>query len=410
MYQTIFIIIVTILIAEYLISRILDYYNTKWRGKALPKELTGIYDEDKYKKSQEYGKTNSRFALISGSFQLILILLMLFLGGFAYFDKIALGFSLHPVWTALIFFGILFFLSDIINTPFSVYSIFVIEEKFGFNKTTVKTFILDKIKAWLLTIAIGGGLLGLIIWLYFQTTDMFWIYAWLALSAFSIFMAMFYSNLIVPLFNKQTPLEEGELRDTISNFSDKAGFKLDNVFVIDGSKRSSKANAYFSGLGKKKRIVLYDTLINDLNVEEIVAVLAHEIGHYKLKHTLVSMILSIIQSGVIFYILSLFIGNKDLSMALGAENYSFELSLIAFGMLFSPISTVIGLFMNIFSRKNEYQADNFAKTFGFGDSLITSLKKMSVNNLTNLTPHPAYVFAYYSHPTLYQRILAIKKN
>ncbi len=410
MYQTIFVIIVTILIAEYFVSRILDYLNAKMRGSDLPEVLSGIYDEDKYKKSQEYGKTNNRFALISGSFQLVLVLLMMFLGGFAYFDKIALGFAEHPVWSALIFFGILFFLSDIINTPFSVYSTFVIEEKFGFNKTTVKTFILDKLKGWLLTIIIGGGILGFIIWLYFQTTDMFWIYAWIALSGFSIFMSMFYSNLIVPLFNKQTPLEEGELRDEISKFGEKAGFKIDNIYVIDGSKRSSKANAYFTGLGKKKRIVLYDTLINDLSIDEIVAVLAHEIGHYKLKHTLVSMILSIVQSGLIFYILSLFIGNENLSMALGADTYRFELSLIAFGMLFSPISTVIGLFMNIFSRKNEYQADNFANSFGLGNSLISSLKKLSVNNLTNLTPHPAYVFAYYSHPTLYQRIMAIKKN
>ncbi len=408
MYQTIFIIIVAILIAEYLVSRVLDYLNSQERATDLPEELSDIYDMDKYKKSQEYGKVNSRFALISGSFQLILVMLMLFMGGFAYFDKIAEGYTSHPVWSALIFFGILFFLSDIINTPFSVYSTFVIEEKFGFNKTTVKTFILDKLKGWLLTIIIGGGILGFIIWLYFQTTDMFWIYAWIALSGFSIFMSMFYSNLIVPLFNKQTPLEDGELRDAIAKFGEKAGFKIDNIYVINGSKRSSKANAYFTGLGKKKRIVLYDTLINDLSINEIVAVLAHEIGHYKLKHTLVSMILSIIQTGVIFYILSLFIGNENLSMALGADNYRFELSLIAFGMLFSPISTIIGLFMNVFSRKNEYQADNFAKSFGFGDSLISSLKKLSISSLTNLTPHPAYVFAYYSHPTLYQRILAIK--
>jgi STE24 endopeptidase len=410
MSQTIFIVIISILLAEYLISRVLDYLNAQWRGKILPAELQGIYDEEKYKKSQAYGKTNSKFALISGTFQLILILFMLFLGGFAYFDGIAKEISNHPVWSALIFFGILFFLSDIINLPFSLYATFVIEEKFGFNKTSAKTFILDKLKGWLLTIIIGGGLLGLIIWLYFQTTDMFWIYAWAAISVFSIFMSMFYSNLIVPLFNKQSPLEEGELRDAISEFGKKAGFKIDNIYVIDGSKRSSKANAYFTGLGKKKRIVLYDTLINDLSVEEIVAVLAHEIGHYKLKHTLTSMVLSIVQTGVIFYILSLFIGNSDLSMALGADGYSFELSLIAFGMLFSPISTVIGLFMNTFSRKNEYQADSYANSYGLGASLISSLKKLSVNNLTNLTPHPAYVFAYYSHPTLYQRIVAINKN
>ena len=404
MAQTIFIVILVILVLEYLITRILDYLNSTWRGKTLPEELQGIYDEEKYKKSQEYGKVNSRFAFVSGTFHFILVVLMLVLGGFAYLDEWARSFTQDPVWMALIFFGILFFLSDIISLPFSWYGTFVIEEKFGFNKTTLKTFFTDKLKEWMLVIIIGGGLMGLIIWLYFKTTDMFWIYAWAAVSLFSIFMSMFYSNLIVPLFNKQTPLEEGELRDAIKEFSKKAGFELDNIYVIDGSKRSSKANAYFTGLGKKKRIVLYDTLINDLSVQEIVAVLAHEIGHYKLKHNLFSLILSIIQTGVIFYILSLFVGNEELSKALGAEEYRFELSLIAFGMLFSPISTVIGLFMNIFSRKNEYAADNFAKSYGLGNELISSLKKLSVNNLTNLTPHPAYVFAYYSHPTLYQRI------
>lgn len=409
MAQTFFNIILVILIFEYLTTRILDYLNNTWRNKKLPAELQGIYEEEKYKKSQEYGSVNSRFGLISGTFHFILVILMLILGGFAYFDEIALSFTNHPVWAALIFFGILFFLSDIISLPFSWYSTFVIEEKFGFNKTTIKTFILDKLKGWMLAIIIGGVLLGAIIWMYFQTGEMFWIYAWISLSGFSIFMTMFYSNLIVPLFNKQTPLEEGELRDAIEKFSKKAGFKLDNIYVIDGSKRSSKANAYFTGLGKKKRIVLYDTLIKDLNVNEIVAVLAHEIGHYKLKHTLVSLLLSIIQTGIIFYILSLFVGNKDLSLALGAKDYRFELSLIAFGMLFSPISTVIGLFMNVFSRKNEYAADNFAKSFGLGNELISALKKLSVNNLSNLTPHPAYVFAYYSHPTLYQRIKNINK-
>jgi STE24 endopeptidase len=410
MAQTFFIIILVILVSEYLITRILDYLNSSWRTKKLPQELQGIYDDEKYKKSQEYGKVNSRFGLISETFHFILVLLMLLFGGFAYFDEIARSISQHPVWAALIFFGILFFLSDIISLPFSWYATFVIEEKFGFNKTTIKTFIFDKLKAWMLAVIIGGAILGLIIWLYFQAGSMFWIYAWATVSTFSIFMTMFYSNLIVPLFNKQTPLEEGELREAIQKFSEKAGFKLDNIYVIDGSKRSSKANAYFTGLGKKKRIVLYDTLINDLNVNEIVAVLAHEIGHYKLKHTLVSLVLSIIQAGLIFYILSLFVGNKDLSMALGADDYRFELSLIAFGMLFSPISTLIGLFMNIFSRKNEYAADNFAKSYGLGKELISALKKLSVNNLTNLTPHPAYVFAYYSHPTLYQRIKNINKN
>jgi STE24 endopeptidase len=408
MHQKIFIIIIAIIVFEYLLSRLLSYLNSSWRGKELPAELQGIYNDEEYKKSQRYGEVNSRFSILTGTFQVVLILLMLFYGGFAWIDEFSHQLTDNEILAALVFFGILFFVSDILNTPFSVYATFVIEEKFGFNKTTPKTFVLDKIKGWLLTAVLGGGIMSLVIWFYQLTTSMFWLYAWVALSVFSIFMAMFYSNLIVPLFNKQTPLEEGELRNAIQNFSEKAGFKLDNIYVIDGSKRSSKANAYFTGLGKKKRIVLYDTLIKDLEINEIVAVLAHEIGHYKLKHTLSSMVLSIIQTGVIFYILSLFIGNPDLSKALGATQPTFELALITFGILFSPISTILGLFMNVFSRKNEYQADGFAAKYEQADPLISALKRLSVNNLTNLTPHPAYVFVNYSHPTLHQRIKAIK--
>ncbi len=408
MHQTIFIIIIAIIVFEYLISRTLSYLNSTWRGKELPAELRGIYNEDEYKKSQRYGEINSRFSILTGTFQVVLILIMLFYGGFAWIDEFAHQLTYNDILAALIFFGILFFASDILNTPFSLYATFVIEEKFGFNKTTLKTFVFDKIKGWLLAAILGGGIMSLIIWFYQLTTSMFWLYAWIALSVFSVFMAMFYSNLIVPLFNKQTPLEEGGLRNAIQSFSEKTGFQLDNIYVIDGSKRSSKANAYFTGLGKKKRIVLYDTLIKDLKIDEIVAVLAHEIGHYKLKHTLSSMVLSIIQTGVIFYVLSLFIGNPDLSRALGATQPTFELALITFGILFSPISTILGLFMNVFSRKNEYQADNFAAKYEQANSLISALKRLSVNNLTNLTPHPAYVFVNYSHPTLHQRIKAIK--
>lgn len=407
MHETIFSIIILIIVVEYLITRYLQHLNSGWRNKELPVELQGIYKEDEYKKSQKYGKINSKFSLLTSTFQLGLVLMLLFWGGFAWIDNLAYSITENKILAAILFFGILFLAADILSTPFSVYSTFVIEEKFGFNKTTVKTFIFDKLKGWLLAVIFGGGILWLIVWFYYQTTTLFWLYAWGALSAFSIFMAMFYSNLIVPLFNKQTPLEEGELRNAIQQFSDKAGFKLDNVFVIDGSKRSSKANAYFTGLGSKKRIVLYDTLIKDLEIDEIVAVLAHEIGHYKLKHTLTSMILSIIQTGAIFYILSLFIGSPELSKALGSNQPTFELGLIAFGILFSPISTILGLAMNVFSRKNEYQADNFAAKYGQKEHLISSLKKLSVKNLTNLTPHPAYVFVNYSHPTLYQRIKAL---
>jgi STE24 endopeptidase len=243
------------------------------------------------------------------------------------------------------------FASDIINIPFSVYDTFVIEEKYGFNKTTPKTFVFDQVKGWLLGAIIGGGLLALIIFIYQKTQNMFWIYAWAVVAAFSIFMAMFYSNLIVPLFNKQTPLEEGELRTAIQQFAEKVGFKLDNIFVINGSKRSTKANAYFTGLGAKKRIVLYDTLIEEMETDEIVAVLAHEIGHYKKKHVIQGLIISLVQAGIVLFIFSLLIDNPHLSKALGVEEPNFHIGLVAFGILYAPVSFVLGIFMNQLSRK-----------------------------------------------------------
>ncbi|MDA3928878.1 MAG: M48 family metallopeptidase, partial [Prolixibacteraceae bacterium] len=285
---------------------------------------------------------------------------------------------------------------------------FVIEEKFGFNKTTVKTFILDKFKGLLLSALLGGGILAIIIWIWTITGNYFWLIAWGVITFITIFITMFYSNVIVPLFNKQTPLEEGELKTAIENFSLKAGFTLKNIFVIDGSKRSTKANAYFTGIGPKKRIVLYDTLIEDLSTNEIVAVLAHEIGHYKKKHVFTSLFLGVIQTGIMLYIFGLFVSSPQLSIALGVEEPTFHIGLIAFGILYTPLSFIIGMGMNVLSRKNEYQADAFAASFGFANDLSSSLKKLSVKSLSNLTPHPLYVFFHYSHPTLLQRINKMK--
>jgi len=291
-----------------------------------------------------------------------------------------------------------------------LYDTFVIEEKYGFNKTSPATFVLDKLKGWLLSALIGGLILSLLIWFYEQTREMFWIYAWLLTIVFMIFMQLFYSNLIVPLFNKQTPLQEGELRTAIEQFAAKAGFQLKNIFVIDGSKRSTRANAYFTGLGPTKRIVLYDTLINDLSVNEIVAVLAHEIGHYKKKHNTTGLIISVINAGITLFIFSLFINRPALSQALGATQPSFHMALVAFGILYTPISLVTGIASNILSRKHEYEADHFAAGFGLANELVSGLKKLSRKNLSNLTPHPWYVFFHYSHPTLLQRIRALKKT
>lgn len=408
MYNTIFYIILAIVVFDFALERLLDYLNsTRWSSK-LPDELKGIYDSDRYEKSQKYEKENQKFGKLTSSFSLVLMVAMLFLAGFAVVDNWSREISANQIVIALIFFGILGLAMDIVNTPFSLYDTFVIEEKYGFNKTTLKTFFLDKVKGWMLSLIIGGGLFALIIWFYMLTGKMFWVYTWLLISGFMVFMTMFYSTLIVPIFNKQTPLENGELKTAIRNFAKKVDFKLDNIFVIDGSKRSTKANAYFSGLGAKKRIVLFDTLIEDLETDEIVGVLAHEIGHYKKKHTKKGIIISVLQTGLTLYILSLLIDNPELSKALGAEQTGFHLGLIAFGILYSPVSTVLGLGMNIFSRKNEFEADTFAGKHYSEEALMTALKKLSVKNLSNLRPHPAVVFFHYSHPPLLERLKRLK--
>lgn len=407
--ETLFLIIVLIVVFNYLFSRMLEYLNASRYGDPVPVELKDIYDDKEYRKSMDYKKVNYRFGILTGSFGFLLILAMLLLGGFALADNLVRKVTDHPILTALLFFGLLMLASDVLNTPFSAWDTFVIEEKFGFNKTTLKTFLTDKLKSWMLGALIGGGILSAVIWFYMVTGKSFWIFAWALVSAFTIFMYMFYSTLIVPLFNKQTPLEEGELREAITEFSKQAGFKLDNIYVIDGSKRSTKANAYFSGLGSRKRIVLYDTLIEDLATDEIVGVLAHEIGHYKKKHTLTGVILSILQTGVMLFILSLFVGSPVLSEALGASVPSFHIGLIAFGILYSPLNLILGIGGNLLSRKNEYQADRYAGEMYRPEALVSALKGLSRKNLSNLTPHPAYVFFHYSHPALYQRVQALLK-
>jgi STE24 endopeptidase len=349
----------------------------------------------------------------------IIMMLMLTLGGFAMLDLWVRKFTLNPILLTLFYFGILGIASLILSMPFEIYHTFVLEEKFGFNKTTPKTFILDKIKGLFLGAIIGGGLLALIVFIYLSAGDAFWVIVWAVIAFFMIFMTMFYSNLIVPLFNRQKPLEAGPLRDAIEKFAIKVGFKLKNIYVIDGSKRSKKANAYFTGLGVKKRIVLYDTLLSDHTTEELVAILAHEIGHYKKKHITVGIILSLLQTGMMLFILSLFIRqNSPVSQALcqsmsgfsGLEvKQSFYLGIMAFGMLYSPFSLILGLFINMLSRKNEYAADRYAGTNYNPAFLQDALKKLSVNNLSNLKPHPAYVFFYYSHPTLLQRLKGLEK-
>lgn len=402
-------IILLIVVLDFLWTQYLAYRNRKRMSSEIPSQLEGIYDKEEYIKQQAYQKVNSRFSLYTSLFSFVILLFVLCLGLFGWLDELLRQYISNEIFLSLAFFGIVYLLNEIITLPFAYYSTFVIEERFGFNKSTTKIFWFDQLKGLLLTALLGGAVLSLIIWLYNTLGANAWLYAWGAVTVFSLFMTLFYSNIIVPLFNKQTPLEEGELRDAIEAFAQKAGFAINNIYVMDASKRSTKANAYFTGFGAKKRIVLFDTLINDLDKEEIVAVLAHEIGHYKKKHTLQGMFISICYTGIMLFLLSLLLDNKDIAVALGGQSASFHLGLIAFSIFFTPVSFVINVLSSIHSRKNEYQADSYAADFGLADSLISGLKKLSVKSLSNLNPDSLYVFFNYSHPTLLQRIKAIKK-
>jgi STE24 endopeptidase len=407
MAQVLFIVILVILIADFALERYLAFLNIKESGKELPALLRDIYNPEKYAKQQDYFRTNSRFGMLTSSFSFLITLLMLVLGGFAWVDGLVQQYVQHPIWTPILFFGILFIANDIISIPFDWYDTFVIEERFGFNKVTPKLYIFDKLKGYGMTIVLGGGILFLVIWIYTLTPTYFWLLAWSVVTGFSLFMTMFYSQIIVPLFNKQTPLGEGELRTEIEKFATKSGFNLDNIFVIDGSKRSTKANAYFSGLGAKKRIVLYDTLMDTMTTDEIVAVLAHEVGHYKHKHTLINFLISMPTTLLLFFVFGLILQSDALAQALGGTVASFHLNALAFSILYSPISLVLDIFTNVLSRKFEYQADAFAARYGYGAQLESGLKKLTATSLGNLMPHPLYVFFHYSHPTLFQRITRI---
>ena len=404
----VFYCILFILIGEFILATVMNYLNAKRFKDPIPKDLSDVYNTEEYAKSQDYKLTNYKFGIFTSIFSLTLILLFLFFGGFAWVDNIAQSQSENIIIQALIFFGIIMIGSDILNIPFSYYQTFIIEEKFGFNKTSKTTFFVDKLKQWAMTVVVGGGILSMVIWFFQWAGTNFWLYTWALVAVFTLFMNLFYSKLIVPLFNKQEPLEAGSLKEKIENYAAQVGFDLQNIFVINGSKRSTKANAYFSGFGKEKRVTLYDTLINDLEEEEIVAVLAHEIGHYKKKHIIFNLATSILLTGLMLLILSLFINNPEVSLAIGVNRPSFHAALIGFGILYSPISEITGLLMNHFSRKFEYQADDYAKHTYAALPLVTSLKKLSKNSLSNLTPHPAYVFMHYSHPPLIDRIRNLK--
>lgn len=406
--EAILYIILFISAANYIFELVLDVVNLNYGKKPLPKAAEGIYEEDKYEKSMEYQRVQTRFGFLSGGISFIASFAFLALGGFGWLDGMFQPYFSNGIIRALVFFGALFVASDVLSIPFQWFGTFVIEERFGFNKSTPKIFIMDKLKGYLLGALLGGGLLYLLMLLLNNLGVQFWWVFWIAITLFTVFMNMFYTTLIMPLFNKLTPLEDGDLRKAIETYSNRVGFPLTNIFVIDGSKRSSKANAFFSGFGKKKKVVLYDTLIENHTTEELVAVFAHEVGHYKKKHIIQSLVSSVLQTGVMLFIMSLLIFSEKLSLALGADSLQLHVNLIAFAMLYTPISFVTGIISNVVSRKNEFEADHYAIETTNNVDLPLALKKLSVDNLSNLQPHPTYVFFHYSHPPLLTRLAAMQ--
>lgn len=403
----IFLTILAISVASYLFDLVLEWLNLRHQRKDIPPEVSSFFDPEKYARSLAYHQTQTRFSFLSSGVSFLLSLGFLAFGGYGWLDQLLRLFFESQITLTLAFFGVLFMAADLLSLPFQLYATFVIEERFGFNKTTLKTFVADKLKGYVLGGLVGGALLTAFLYLVQWLGPSFWIWFALLAAGFILFVNMFYTSLILPLFNKLTPLPDGPLKTAIQNFATKVNFPLDNIFVMDGSKRSKKANAFFSGIGAKKKIVLYDTLIANHTTEELVAVLAHEVGHFKKKHIVWSYVISIVQVFFVLYVLSLMIFNENLSLALGGAQQAIHLNLLAFGILFSPISGVTGLLMSILSRKNEFEADAYARETFSGPELSSALKKLSVDSLSNLYPHPAYVFFHYSHPPLLQRLEAL---
>jgi len=404
-------IIVAALLLDFFLQTLSRLLDLKCLSTNLPVEFIGYYSQDEYTRSQEYLKENIRFSNITSVFDLFIILLVIFLGMFNTLDIWVRELGFSPIITGLIFFGVLSFIQDIIGTPFSLYRTFIIEEKFGFNKTSPKTYVLDKIKGYFLLIILGSIILSSLLYFFEVYGDWAWLYAWVVISCFLILIQPLFTLFIAPMFNKFTPLEDGDLKDRITELLNKTNFPISRIDVMDGSRRSSKSNAYFSGLGKNKRIALFDTLIEKHSIDELLSIIAHEVGHYKCRHNIKGIVLGVIQAGLMFFMLSLFINNTQLFAAFKMQNSSIYASLIFFSLLYSPIDLILSFLGNKLSRKHEFEADAFAQeSIGSGKHLIEGLKKLTVTNLGNLTPHPFTVWLNYSHPSVLERIHAIDNS
>lgn len=404
------VIILIAILLEFFINLIANLLNLKALKTEVPAALKGIYKLDEYRNSQQYTSTVTRFAFVTSSFRLALLLAFWFGGGFNYLDQIIRSWGFVPIANGLLYVGILLFAYSLVTVPFSIYATFVIEERFGFNRTTPIIFIKDRLKGLALTLLLGAPLLAIVLALFEYAGYYAWLYCWVAITIFSLAVQYVAPTWIMPLFNKFTPMEPGELKEAILQYARSVKFPVRNVSVMDGSKRSSKSNAFFTGFGRNKRIALFDTMIEKHSVSELVAVLAHEIGHYKKKHVLQGTIISILHTGVVLFLLSIFMGNPGLYEAFYMEQPSIYTGLLFFGLLYTPVELMLSIVFQVISRKNEYQADRFAaETTDEPENLANALKKLSADHLSNLTPHPFYVFLNYSHPPLLKRVEALKK-
>ncbi len=404
-----YIILITLLL-QFLLNTIADALNLKALKHEIPSALAEVYKSDEYRKSQEYTQSRTRFGFITSSFGLLIILIFWFTGGFNFLDQTVRSWGLGSIVNGLIYIGILVIAYELLTLPFSVYSTFVIEERFGFNSTTPRIFITDILKGLALTVLLGGPLLAGILALFEYAGDYAWLYCWLTVTIYMIVMLFIAPIWIMPLFNKFTPMESGELKDAIQSYARSTGYEVRNISIMDGSKRSTKASAFFTGFGRTKRIALFDTLISKHTIPELVSILAHEIGHYKKKHILWEIVIGIVHTGLIFYLLSVLLDSPGLYQAFFMDQSSVYAGLLFFGLLYTPVEMVLSLALNTLSRRYEYEADRFAaQTIDEPMSLVEALKKLHTDNLSNLTPHPFYAFLNYSHPPLLQRVQAIQR-
>jgi STE24 endopeptidase len=402
-------IILAALLLDYALNLVADLLNLKAIRRELPEEFQGVYDPEAYRKSQDYLRVKTRFGILTSTIGLIVLLAFWFFGGFNLLDQLVRSLGFGSILTGLAYIGLLILLRSLLSLPFRIYDIFVIEERFGFNKMTPTTFIADLVKGTLLGLLLGGPLLAGILFFFQFAGEPAWLYAWMVFTLFAFFVQFIAPTWIMPIFNKFTPLEAGELKERILSYARSVDFPVEQIYVIDGSRRSTKANAFFSGFGRHKRIALFDTLIAKQTIPELVAILAHEIGHYKKKHILLGMAVSIAHAGLMFFLLSIFLYRPGLYEAFYMEQPSIYAGLVFFSLLFTPVESILSIFLQALSRRNEYEADRFAAdTFEQPEAMVSALKKLAVDHLSNLTPHPLHMILNDSHPPILQRIRAIR--